>query len=390
MLETFLFVSLMVGQLGRITIFPSLAFYLHDVVFILYAAVFLIQYMRHTEKRKKSVLGIPFLLVAVVCILSILINSPRFSAQEIVVGALYAFRYIVYFVLYIIVRKDKHTSDYWFMWLFLLGICFSLLGYVQLNVYPDLRNLSYDGWDPHYYRLFSTLFDPNFMGALLVLSFVSGVSVMKRAKQKYWSIGGLAIIFVAFIFTFSRSSYVSAIIGMIIYIILSRKWKYVFILVFLCASMLLVPSIGGESTELFRQISAIARVVNWQEGIQVFLKSPIFGHGFNMIGALPHNAPTLVEGTVAHSSSGYDNSVIFILVTTGIIGFLTFCNLGRGMLGIGKKVLETKRHELGLLYIVLCVALLVHSMFVNTLFYPQLMLCFWIFTGAVEKEIKTR
>ncbi len=388
MWEALLFFCLLLGNLGRIQLTPSLAVYAHDIALLLFAGISLYQIVKKQEKGKKPMLLTPFLFVVVICIVSLLPSVTRFSGADILVGLAYGIRFFAYFILYLLVRNDTRPTIYWLTWLFLLGIAFAGLGFIQLYIYPDLRNLSYVGWDPHYYRLFATLLDPNFMGAIFVLSFISGVAVLKRVHEKIWSIGGLAVIFVAFLFTFSRSSYLAAVAGLLTYIIISKKWKYLYMLGILCIAILVVPAIGGESTELFRQLTAFARISNWQEGIQLFLKSPILGYGFNMVGAIPHNTPTIVAGAIARSASGYDNSIVFVLVTTGIVGFTAFAQLGMKYLSLGKLAQRKKNYELGTLYIALCVALLVHSMFVNTLFYAQLMLCFWILTAVVEKEGK--
>ena len=388
MWEAMLFFCLLLGNLGRIQLTPSLAIYAHDIALLIFVIVSSYRMIKNPVKVKKYFLSTPFLFVIVVCIVSLLANVTRFAGSDVLIGAAYGIRFFLYFVLYLLVRNDTRPTIYWLTWLFLLGIAFAGLGFIQLYIYPDLRNLSYVGWDPHYYRLFATLLDPNFMGAILVLSFMSGVAVLKRVHEKVWSIGGLAVIFVAFLFTFSRSSYLAAIAGLLTYIVLSKKWKYLYMLGMLCVAILIVPAIGGESTTLFRQLTALARIANWQEGIQLFLKSPILGYGFNMVGAIPHNTPTLALGAVARSASGYDNSIVFMLVTTGVVGLVAFAQLGKKYIELGKRVVQKKNHELGLLYIALCVAMLVHSMFVNTLFYPQLMLCFWILTGSVEKEGK--
>ena len=388
MWEAMLFFCLLLGNLGRIQLTPSLAIYAHDIAFLVFVIISFYRLAKNKVKLKKYFLSAPFLFVMVVCIVSLLASVTRFAGSDVLVGAAYGLRFFAYFVLYLIVRNDTRPSIYWLTWLFMLGIAFAGLGFIQLYIYPDLRNLSYVGWDPHYYRLFATLLDPNFMGAILVLSFMSGVAVLKRVQEKVWSIAGLAVIFVAFLFTFSRSSYLAAIAGLLTYIVFSKKWNYLYMLGMLCIAILIVPAIGGESTTLFRQLTAFARISNWQEGIQLFLKSPIIGYGFNMVGAISHSTPTLQAGAVARSASGYDNSIVFMLVTTGMIGLVAFANLGMKILALGKRALSKKNHELGTLYIALCVAMLVHSMFVNTLFYPQLMLCFWILTGCVEKEGK--
>jgi O-antigen ligase len=134
-------------------------------------------------------------------------------------------------------------------------------------------------------------------------------------------------------------------------------------------------------------VTALARVSNWQEGIQIFSKSPIIGYGFNMVSALPHNAPTLEPGTLARSTSGYDNSIIFILVTAGIVGLSAFLFLWSQMVRIGIGLYKNlKQRAAGIMYLSILAAVIIHSMFLNTLFYPQVMILLWIISGAVEKE----
>ena len=54
-------------------------------------------------------------------------------------------------------------------------------------VYPDLRNLWYLGWDPHYYRVFATLLDPNYVGILLVLTIFVWIYIwVNNKKLRIW------------------------------------------------------------------------------------------------------------------------------------------------------------------------------------------------------------
>lgn len=388
MLDILLFINLLLGQLGRIQVTPDIALYLHDVVIALYI-MFRIPFLWKKRKTLPSMsLKTPLIVVSGIFLLSLVVNMYRFSPSVIVVGISYFLRFVMYALLYVIVRADEKSIWYWTRWIFSLGIGFAGLGIMQLFLYPDLRNLSLDGWDPHYLRLFSTLLDPNFMGMVLLVSFLSGVIVISKVKNRIWCVFGLLILFIAFLLTYSRSSYVAAIGGFIAYIVLTKKWKIAIWLAVFCLALVLLPTMGGESSMLFRQVTALARITNWQEGIQYFFQSPVIGFGFNMAKALPHNAPMLEGSAIARSTSGYDNSIVFVLVTSGVLGLAAFMYLWGNMITIGVALLRNaKTIHIGTVYIVSLIALCIHSMFLNTLFYPQLMILLWILTGAVEKEV---
>lgn len=383
-----LFISILLGQLGRIQLTPTIALYIHDIVISLYILVRLPFFWKNRNKIASLNLLKPLVVIGVICCISLLVNMYRYATADLLVGIAYFVRFFIYAILYVLIRMDTKPTRYWMKWIFSLGVAFAVLGLLQLVIYPDLRNLSYDGWDPHYYRLFSTLLDPNFMGIVLLVAFLSGTYLVKKWKESVLIMVGLAVIFIAFIFTYSRSSYLAAIVACIAYIILTKKWKAIIVLVVFCVLLLWLPAIGGESTQLFRQVTALARISNWQEGMQYFYQSPVIGFGFNMVKALPHNAPTLQSGVLARSTGGYDNSIVFIFVTTGIVGFSAFLFLWLNMLKSGMLLYQDmKKRKLGIVYITLFVAIFVHSMFLNTLFYPQIMILLWIVTGAVEKEV---
>lgn len=387
--EILLFISLLAGQLGRIQITPAIVIYLHDIVIVLYILVRLPQLWKNRKKIWSFSLVKPLVLLTGVFVISLLANAYRFAASDLLIGVSYLIRYVVYALLYVVIRLDHKPGLFWFRWIFLLGIGYAVLGILQLVVYPDLRNLSYDGWDPHYYRLFSTLFDPNFMGSILLVSFLSGVYFLQKGKQTMWAIAGLATLFAAFLLTYSRSSFVAAIAAFIVYIICTKKWKLLIWLLGFCVVILYIPAIGGESTMLFRKLTAFARVSNWQEGITMFYASPVIGFGFNMVKALSHNAPTLQSGVLARSTSGYDNSVVFILVTTGSIGLAAFVFLWAKMMKLGIGLYQiVKKRTIGIIYLCILIAVFVHGMFLNTLFYPQLMILLWIVSAVAEKEVK--
>ncbi len=346
MWEILLFISLLAGQLGRIQMTPSIAFYVHDIVIFFYL-------LSHIKKIKVSFFK-PLIIAFGVYLL--------FRAGTFV-GFLYVLRLFLYVSVIFLVLQSKKTQLYWLKWLYYLGVGYAVLGFIQLFLYPNLRNLSYLGWDPHYYRLFSTLFDPNFVGCFLVVCFILGLYLYTGAKSKLYSIFSQMLLLVALLLTYSRSSFVSFFAGLMMYIVLTKKWIYFFLLLLFLFSLFYFPSIGGISTEIGRMWSVTARVTNWQEGTKLFLDSPIIGNGFTI--------------------RRIDNSVLFILVTTGVIGLIGFAKLVMYFIQSNFRI---KKQLLKTTYFSILAALFIHSMFVNTLFYPQILIWFWIFIGAISRS----
>jgi len=382
-----LFISLLAGQIGRIQVTPDIALYVHDIVIACYVFFHIPRIWKQRRHVVFLSLNKPVSLFVIICIVSFGMNVYRYTQPDLLVGLLYLIRFFFYALLYVIISIDNKPVLYWIKWIFVLGVCYALFGLLQLVMYPDLRNLAYDGWDPHYVRLFSTLLDPNFMGIILLLSFIVGVYVVTTMKRKRWVLIGMTAILVAFLLTYSRSSYVAAIGAFVTYIGITKKWKLLIVLCVLILTIYFLPSIGGESTFLFRQMTAFARITNWQEGMYNFYESPIIGYGFNMVRAIPHTTPILEGSTIARSAGGYDNSIVFVLVTTGCLGLSAFFYLWGAMIRLGISVgKHSKEKELAIMYLICLGSLVCHSMFLNTLFYPQVMILWWILSGVLERK----
>ena len=117
--------------------------------------------------------------------------------------------------------------NFWLRGLYGVGIGFGILGLMQFFLYPDLRNLMYLGWDPHYYRLFSTLLDPNFVGIILVLTLILGCGLWKKKQKNFFLMIGQLIGFVSLLLTYSRSSYVSFAMAVVCLAAWTKQWKVV-------------------------------------------------------------------------------------------------------------------------------------------------------------------
>lgn len=357
-----LFAALIAGQLGAFTVSPGVTFYLHDVAVVaLLTAGFFILFnkKRFIQPRLYRQMN----AFAIVASISLLFAFARFEPQEVGIASLYWVRWVLYAFVYVLIVQTARMSAFLFRGLYATGSIFSLLGIVQFFLYPNLRNLEYLGWDPHYYRLFSTFLDPNFAGLFITLTILLGFAKRDWVKAQLYL---QAINIVALYLTYSRGSYLAFLAAGIVWIVLGRRWNMLGFVAGAVFLILVIPRPGGDTLRLLRLDSTIARVVNWRASATLIAQSPVYGHGFNSL--------RFVRGDfVSKAGAGVDNSTLFLLATTGVAGFAAYAWLlceTRGITRPGHWAIMT--------------AVIVHSQFINSLFYPWIMLWLWIYWGASE------
>ena len=373
------FASLLLGQLGGIPVAPGVTLYLHDFV-----AVAILGYGIFTGAIRRSMTGSrlvkPIVAFTMVGVLSLLLNASVVPTAALWKGSLYLLRWVGYAGVYFALVGSLVSSVFLLRGLFILGTGLAVAGLLQFVFYPDLRNLMYLGWDPHYYRVFSTLFDPNFAGILFVLTLIVGVYLFLQ-KRSIWMIGGIGITMTALLLTYSRSSYLGFLAAIGTWIVIRRKWKVglVGLLLFLIAIVYL-PRPGREALSLDRFDSTVSRLSNWRQSVQRISQKPILGYGFNVLPFLQQESSLFSK-----AGAGIDNSFLFVGVTTGLVGLIVYGWLLWSMIGVGKRALIAKKTSiLGIAYLATLAAIAVDSMFVNSLFYPWVMVWVWILTGVVE------
>ena len=92
-------------------------------------------------------------------------------------------------------------------------------------------------------------------------------------------------------------------------------------------------------------------------------KNPLFGIGYNLY-------KEFSDSTARHTGSGVHSSLLFTLTTTGVTGLLVYLGfIGKSFFVGWKK----KKTHLGALLFSSLAALLAHSLFDNSLFYPWVM-----------------
>lgn len=223
-----------------------------------------------------------------------------------------------------------------------------LFGFIQYIFWPDFTYFKSLGWDDHLNRLISTYFDPTFTGIIYVFAVIYFFS-----KSKFLT----AVFFIGLLLTYSRSSFLALYVSGLYYFFFQKKivhfLMFTLILIF---SISLLPRRGGEGNQLERTSSIRAKIINYREGLGLIKQHP-WGIGYNFIPYYKQAFPG------AHDSGGFDSSLLNILITTGILGSIFFVS---GFYHFFRQQALIKRSMI--------IALVIHSLFANSLFYPPVWL----------------
>lgn len=329
------------------------------------------------QKVKQPYIFVPMMLFVLTGFFSLIVNSIDLSISEFLTSFSYSLRWAAYtgifFVVYDFDREFKKNIS---KLLIIVGSLIVGLGYIQYFFYSNLRNLYYLGWDEHMHRMFSVFLDPNFAGAFFVLFFLFLVSIF--LKNKSVLIGLLLILTLGAIFlTFSRSAMIMLIVSSSLLFVLMNKKKWIAILLGLIFLVLSASSkyFNIENINLFRIVSSEARLETAKKAIGIIKDHPVFGIGFNAYryAKLGYGLKRDNVGTISHADAGVDNSILFILATTGVVGFLFY-----GIMWI--RILKTT----SVLAVASIIGIFIDSLFVNSLFYTYIMFWLWVIIGLGE------
>lgn len=230
-----------------------------------------------------------------------------------------------------------------------------IFGLVQYLFWPNFTYFSSLNWDPHLFRLVSTFFDPTFT-ALIYLFLIIAVFLQPKFPCRKTI---LIITYIAMALTYSRSTYISFFVAFVYIAYQKNSLRIFFIsLILIISTIYFLPRFEGEGTKLERTSSIMAKVQNYQEAYQLFLRSPIIGHGYNNLPYLKIN-----QDSKSHANSAFDGSLMTIITTTGIFGLLLF------IIGIFRVFINSH-----LITKTLIIAVLIHSLFANSLLYPWVLL----------------
>jgi O-antigen ligase len=388
-------ISFPIAEVGRIQFPNGVSFSVNDILLFLSIASWLVYIIRKKSKEKNSFLKKPILLFSLVALVSLLLNFQNLGFDKFLVSSLYLLRWFSYALVYFIVKEfDKKFKVKLTYLLLFSGFAVVLLGYIQYFFYPSLKNLFYLGWDEHLYRMFSSFLDPNFAGAFFVLFFLYLIGFLRKfikekALIKLIVVSILSVLTgTAIYLTYSRSALVMLIISIVVFLILLSKKRLIAAAIgIIILFVFLAPkSFKTEGTNIFRITSSYERIASVQVALNIFEKSPVIGIGFNAYryALNKYEGMNNIYWQTTHSGGGTDNSFLFVLATTGIIGLTSYFFLLYKIFKLGKD--KFKKNIYSTILVSSIVGLIVNSLFVNSLFFIFIMEWIWILAGLTESS----
>lgn len=362
-------IALPLGEIVRVTS-NEIAITLMDL-----GVGLVVLYWLFIKKNFSAWLSKPIFIFIGILLFSLIVNANRLSSEEILISFLYLLRWIFYALLYFVVLSLSSVKPRIERGMIIGGTILVFLGFIQYFLYPDLRNLRYAGWDEHLYRMFSSFLDPNFAGIFFVLFFLFVIDKLFTKQTLMLKIIS-ALTLIAIVLTFSRSAYLALILGLMTLLFLKGKKLAglgIVVLFFVLTSIFVLVSSKSEGTNLLRVASGEARLDSMRNAITIFKDNPIFGVGFNGYRYAQRDYGFVDESRMlVHSATGTDNSFLFVLATSGVVGFAVFLYLLFKISSFPIPLIKAS-----------VFALIVNSLFINSLFYPPIMLWFWILLGTL-------
>lgn len=385
-----LLVLLPLGQVFRIPVGNSVFIDPLDIGIFLLAIITWIKVIVTRQKPPK--IFFIFGIFTLSGFIALCLQIPNLSLLNFTVSFLYLLRLVLYATLGIGVwLLNKNQKNLLLKVLLISGGIILVAGYVQYFFFPSLRGLLYEGWDPHFYRMFTTFLDPNFAGVFFTLYFLLVLDTFFKQtviKYKLFFLFLSIFSFLAGILTFSRGSYIVLGISLLLYLFFKGYKKLalaipIIVIVLGVFFTLFIPY--GEGKNLLRTESTHARLVSAENALIIFSKNPIFGVGFNSY-RYAQRRYHLLEGfnwEDTHSGAGVNNSFVFVLATTGILGGFTFAYFWFVILQKSWGNFKSKKTN-SLFLFTSFIALLISGIFENTLFYPSIMVWMWILIGLID------
>ncbi len=298
---------------------------------------------------------------------SLLVSKAQYPIGEVVRGSFYLLRFISYYfffeLIYYLIQNGELGKQKIVTIIITSLITTGVFGWIQYLFVPDLRFLYFFHWDDHLNRLAGTILDPGFMGILMVFGFLISVSLYLKHKKISFILSSFFFI-ITTLFTYSRATYLALIAGVFTLLYLHKKTKLIFIIsVVFIASLFLLPKKEGEGVNLLRTNSIFEKAKNYEETSSIISDVPVFGVGFNNL-CSERKVRFVNQDFESHSCSGSDSSILFIFATTGILGLVTLVSF---FSRIPDYISQSIYSEMLLSS---SVALFIHSLFLNSLFYP--------------------
>jgi O-antigen ligase len=381
----FIVLLLPFGQLAKIPLSSSTVnLYMVDIVVFILVNVWVISHLIHHRQFNLPPLSKQIALFIFVCFLSLSFSITRYEWTQIFVGALYLIRWIFYSFLYFIAYEEQKKKEL-LIGLLIAGTVSATFGLVQYFIYPSLRNLVYLGWDPHEFRIFSTFLDSGFAGIIYLLTFILLLSfLLNQSKYRFLFFISGALIYTSLLLTYSRSTFLAFFVSLLILSFYKKSFVLgIFSISFLFVSIYFLPkpSLTSESINLERTSTIDARTTNYLQTSTIIADHPLFGIGFNTLRyEKMQRGFVLTDKMYAnHAGAGSDSSFLFVIVTTGVVGFFSYLSIWFKAIMLEKNAKNDQPFKH--IVVMSIASLFIHSLFLNSLFYIWTMMWMWLLLG---------
>jgi O-antigen ligase len=226
----------------------------------------------------------------------------------------------------------------------------------------------------------STLLDPNLLAGVLNICLAATFYLWQKKRTPVLSVSCLIIISAIFM-TFSRSGYLFLGVQFLLWGL--TQYRKALILGILIGLLLMpvVPRFQDRIISLANpDRSALERLTSWHNGLILFQQAPLLGVGFNNLRneMLENNLHKVYSSDGGHAGSGIDASLIFVLATTGLIGLSAYLYFWWHVLSL--KIVDQLLRKT---FIVMVIGLFIHSLFVNSLFFPPVLFLIFLWVGTL-------
>ena len=376
MLKIGYYICLLLLTLGQYSIIyrsGEIKIYLFDISVFAYSIYGFLYFLSVKKSFRLESRFFPFLLFLLIALLSLTLSLFRYSFDSIDTALFYLLRLTFYILAGIVLQnmvrlKMINTEEILYSIIY-SGVLLGISGLVQLVLIPDFSLLDKSlGWDPHKNRLAGTFFDPNFTGIYLVLCLI--LLFKKYYLDKNFSTKDyiyFLFLLVCTFLTFSRSAWGALSIVVFVYGLYKSKTLLGISLIVLFSTYFAVPRVQTRINGITDPSdSARLRIESWSNAWRIAEDNLLTGVGFNNYREAQKRYGTLeLDNIYSHSGSGSDSSLLMVLATTGIFGLAVY------LYSLVSPVLS--QGNLRIMYISLVLCILVNSLFINSLFYPQVM-----------------
>ncbi|HEY0994978.1 MAG TPA: O-antigen ligase family protein [Gemmatimonadaceae bacterium] len=268
------------------------------------------------------------------------------------------------------------------------GVLQSLLlpGFAQM-IHPEATGLA---WDIQGRRLVSTVLDPNFAGALVVMALLHRLARVAEGMRE--SVPAIGTLFVAVLLTVSRSSVLALGVGVLV--ILAVRGLRIPLLRLIAAGILVVLpfatlllGLAAEYNKLRFDASAAQRLIPWSRAVALVIEHPALGVGFNAVAQAQREHGWVPVGGAGVS---FDGGLLFVAAMTGLVGLAAYLQILRVVWSSARRtwrdpvnVPADRAHAVAT---AACIAaIVVHSLFVNSLLLPFVMQVLWLMWSRLAR-----